>query len=478
MSTSSRIAAAPRLRRLAVGGALIAGGTAGALVLIPFSPGLDLLLVRLAWLVLVAQCFVIAYRYPSLGLVALALMIPLEISRAWLPVFQVYDPRSGNWFSWFYLEDIIEWVLILVWVIKATTGRRIRYADQRLLLGIALFSLYTMFSALRGPLEVSRYSLYIQIKYLSLVLAVAYLVRSVRVVGLIRNTILISGIALAGLTIHEFASGTHLWFPGSFYETGVGGDVWATFADRNNLARYMIVVLVFALCSIADLGWKAWIVVAGAFGTIVLSQSRSGLLVSGLAILLVFLYQRRSLTYVLVSALLMIIVVSIVFSLSGGVAATTTTQVLNISGERGWLARSALILAGLGMFSSHPIIGVGLDQFPVVFRATFGTLPGFEGLANSHTSIVTLLAEMGMIGLILMAYIFYQAWKLFKDTVKSRSHASHAIALWISCLVVLVMSQVEGRLLGDANLWFFLALLFSASNLSNGRGIDESSPHQ
>jgi O-antigen ligase len=125
------------------------------------------------------------------------------------------------------------------------------------------------------------------------------------------------------------------------------------------------------------------------------------------------------------------------------------------------------VLAGLQMFAANPVIGVGLDQFPIVFRARFGALAGFDSLANSHTSIVTILAEMGVVGFALVAYIYWSGWRCFRRSARDAEKAPLAIALWVGCLVILAMSQTEGRLLGDTNLWLFFGLLSSVAAASS-----------
>ena len=424
----------------------------------------SLLLLKFGGMVLIALCAILAWNQPVAGLVALAVFIPLEISRGWIPYFQVYDPRSGNFFSWFYLEDIAAWLLIFVWAFTPRDWRS--PIDRRLLIGIAVFTAYLLFSGLRGPVEVARYSMYIQLKYLGLFAAVAALSPTLRSVTAFRGAMLGMGVVVAVITAWEFATGNHVWFPGSFYETGVGGDVWSTFTDRNNLARYLIIVMVFALCAARRLGAIAWAIVGLAFAAIVFTRSRSGLATSAGAVLLVLLYQRRSLKVLLMSSVALTFIAIVVFKLAGSAVSTTAESLRNIQGDRGWLARSALVLAGLQMFASEPLFGVGLDQFPIVFRARFGNLPAFAGLANSHTSIITILAEMGVVGLAMVAYLYWSGWRCFRRSARDPEKAPLAIALWVGSLVILAMSQTEGRLLGDTNLWLFFGLLSSVAAAS------------
>jgi O-antigen ligase len=129
------------------------------------------------------------------------------------------------------------------------------------------------------------------------------------------------------------------------------------------------------------------------------------------------------------------------------------------------------------MFKDSPIIGVGLNNFPVVFLQRFGGVPGMSGLANSHTAFVTIAAEMGIIGLILTVLVFYQSYRVFRDVRRNPLLEPYAFATWMGILVILAMSQSEGRLLEDANLWLFMAVLIALKHLSRQIGTDENTAY-
>lgn len=407
--------------------------------------------------------FLIVLFKPEFGILILVVAIPLEISRAWVPYFRVYDLRSGNFYSWFYLEDLVEWTLILVWFLKIWSQKRVSYSKSKLLLGIIVFTGYVVLSAFRAPLEISRYSLYNQVKYLLLMLAIVEFVSSLDVLRYLRNVVLIMGLILAIVAFYESMTGNHLWNPGAYDD--VTRNAWTTFADRNNHARYMSIVMIFALCSYGELGWKAWLVAACSFGATVVSGSRSGLLFSVASMFLVLLLLSSSLKQRLKGAAGMILILTAVYIAAGDMAARTSSELLGFTSGRAWYARSMLVEAGWKMFLDNPVVGVGVDRFPTVFRQGPFVIPGMYDLVNSHTSGITIMAEMGIIGLGLIAYIYYKALMLFKSLRKHRNLASYATAFWVGSLVILAMSQSEGRLLDDPNTWFLMALLIAAGNM-------------
>ncbi|RMG39729.1 MAG: DUF4091 domain-containing protein [Candidatus Dadabacteria bacterium] len=81
-------------------------------------------------------------------------------------------------------------------------------------------------------------------------------------------------------------------------------------------------------------------------------------------------------------------------------------------------ARWNYVIAGLRMFKSHPLFGVGPGNYPVLYEQY---TPAFEewGERAAHSTWIALLAETGLPGLLLFALLFLlvlkRAWRMRRD---------------------------------------------------------------
>ena len=98
--------------------------------------------------------------------------------------------------------------------------------------------------------------------------------------------------------------------------------------------------------------------------------------------------------------------------------------------------RLMIMYAGVEMFLSHPLFGIGFDQFDkmkdIYFRSLFG-LSMNRAPATSHTTFITFLAELGLLGTILLMIFFYKNIKL---TVVPQGHTDPWM-FWGSASVVI-----------------------------------------
>ena len=133
-------------------------------------------------------------------------------------------------------------------------------------------------------------------------------------------------------------------------------------------------------------------------------------------------------------------------------------------------ARRYLVAAGFQMFYDHPLFGVGFGNFPASMLGAYaGFIAGDSKTIDSHTSFVTIIAELGLVGLALAAW---WAFEFLRSTVKSfgspvrRPFVTTAL---LALLLILLVSQLEGRFLEEPYLWLFLGVALGAQR------IDESS---
>jgi O-antigen ligase len=140
--------------------------------------------------------------------------------------------------------------------------------------------------------------------------------------------------------------------------------------------------------------------------------------------------------------------------------------------------REFLIDVGWHMFLDNPLIGVGTGNFQHALITSYRSLvPYWAEVTLSHTSIVSIMAEWGFIGLAMFAFICV---RIAATVVRCYSRARRApyqrLALaWIGAalLGIVFHSQSEGRLFDEPYLFLFLAILVAIETGARFR-LDES----
>jgi O-antigen ligase len=134
-----------------------------------------------------------------------------------------------------------------------------------------------------------------------------------------------------------------------------------------------------------------------------------------------------------------------------------TTRGLNkLTGGRVYLVK-----AGVRMFERHPIEGIGLGGFPLAFPYYRTSHAAILSLRDSHTTVVTVAAEQGLIGLAAFAFLLVT---FFATTLRKRRFgADRRLYLWqaslVACvLAVFVHSLTYNAFFEDPYMWVFMAL--------------------
>ena len=123
--------------------------------------------------------------------------------------------------------------------------------------------------------------------------------------------------------------------------------------------------------------------------------------------------------------------------------------------------RVFLIQAGLLMFQRYPVDGIGLGGFPLALPHYRTTHAASLSLSDSHTTVVTVAAEQGLIGLAAFAFLLVT---FFGTTLRKRRFgADRRLYLWQASLVagvvaVFVHSLTYNAFFEDPYTWVFMAL--------------------
>ncbi len=131
-------------------------------------------------------------------------------------------------------------------------------------------------------------------------------------------------------------------------------------------------------------------------------------------------------------------------------------------------ARVYFVIAGLKMFLAHPLLGVGWRGFPVVFQDYKPEgFPHWLPTRESHTLFATILAELGIVGMIaaiwvvwrILAFAFYHIKRMQDEYLRS---------VMIALVAIFVTFQVSLTFTGEFPnnfLWMFTGIMFAVPAL-------------
>ncbi|KUO59531.1 MAG: polymerase [Gracilibacter sp. BRH_c7a] len=281
----------------------------------------------------------------------------------------------------------------------------------------------------------------------------------------------LTALAIAPLTFYEGFTGNLIW-QGENLLREETLRVNATFIDPNIFARYIILGIVSNLVlqlQVRDKGIKLAYMASLAIllAQLAFTASRGGLLtvVAILIVALIILPNRKAVLWVLgLGALLGLLVVFL--------QPEMLTRILSIfqNPEVSNPQRLYLWKVAIAIFQDHTITGTGLGTFQTVFLSDYAQMQTVEGATLSHTTVLTIAAELGVIGLTVLGLI----WIALLGKLISLYSSSHSYQnlfhddgneyyigagsfLW--ALTVFISSQGEGRFFEDPIFWLSCAIL-------------------
>ena len=144
----------------------------------------------------------------------------------------------------------------------------------------------------------------------------------------------------------------------------------------------------------------------------------------------------------------------------------------NVSGS----ARVHFVLAGLGMWLDHPLLGAGWRAFPVILDLYKPEgFPHWIPTRESHTFLATLVGELGLMGLLAGAWL---AWRILSRGLRELRLMEDPLlkAVLIALITVFVAFQISLSFTNDFTnnfLWFFTGIIFAVIHLDRrGRSCD------
>jgi O-antigen ligase len=259
----------------------------------------------------------------------------------------------------------------------------------------------------------------------------------------------------------------------------------ATFGDPNILARYLAMVIPLAAVMILATGPRRLTLYLAipALGLstlgIIASASRSGwlvlLLIGFLAVIWapLRLYTKLALTIAGFAFLAALLGLLLAQGGSDAQRVRTLWSGVEVLGQREFL-----IKAGVAMWKDNPLIGVGAGNYQDSLIASYlHLIPAWARTTLSHTSFVSILAELGVVGAAAFAFIALRIGLVCVRVYRAAGGAPYRrlVAGWLgACFIGIVLqSQSEGRLIDEPYLWLLLAILVS---IETGRDSLEPEP--
>jgi putative inorganic carbon (HCO3(-)) transporter len=177
------------------------------------------------------------------------------------------------------------------------------------------------------------------------------------------------------------------------------------------------------------------------------SQSSFVALIVGLFVALIAVWRKRSILLVAVAAIVV---------LAAGIASPAIRHKASLSHITS--GRSTLVSKGVKVGLHHPVAGVGVGGF----RRAYADLTHLKGkepkAAASHTTPITVFAETGVPGLVLLGWLVVAALALAFRRLQASFEGAARLAFGLALVAILVHCIFYNALFEDPTFWGLLAL--------------------
>lgn len=405
---------------------------------------------------------------PAVLIPLLMLTLPLEFTRVFFPSNLIQVSR------------IVMVVMILTLLVGAYYGLKIRLPEISLWLPPAALVAYAGLSSVVTASLPGAKAVAAALAYSLVGLAIYNWARDRGAQERLWLWFAISCIGLSLIGVLQRATGGYIW---NAPDVGVSR-INATFYDPNVLGRVLTMMVVAGVAlapAIAGRRTRAVLIAATVLASAALpfTYSRQAWVFGAVVLLLAVITsgQRRNALLLAGASIAVFVAVTV---LVPEVQARINQLQHNLAGapshlfERPGLAflnylpldseRHYLIAAGLQMFYDHPLFGLGFGKYPAAISGPYHgfILSGYTTIA-SHTSLVTILAELGLVGFALTAWWVYSYTRQTVAAVKrDGAGRAYVLAPFMAVAVIFLESQLNGRLLDEPYLFVFLGLAAAA----------------
>jgi putative inorganic carbon (HCO3(-)) transporter len=396
----------------------------------------------------------------------LALALPLEISKLAFPFLQTRTELGGGLGPTSIVDAgrIVVGLAFAVWLIRPGRPRADVLPVSPLTLPLALlfaaFALSTAYAIDPAAARTESLRLLFSVGMFALL---PFFVRDRASLRWTLYAFVFAAAALAMAGVYQEATDTFFWNPG----LGLFGErrINTTFADPNHFARLLLegIVIAMMLWFFVERRVKfAFLLPAMALSilTLVFTGSRGawvvGIVTLPVAVMALPIDRTLRLRMLGLGAALLAVAVIAVAALNPYFAKRLNTFTFGFQAAG---ARPYLVEAGLNMFVDHPVTGVGVGGYQKAFDDDYYSYKDPHIKANvtiSHTSLVTIMAELGLIGLAAVAFLAVRWAAYLRELLGPAPSDMKAVLIGMVMLSVIIFlgSQTEGRFLEDPYLWF------------------------
>lgn len=401
----------------------------------------------------------------------LVLALPLEISKLAFPFLQTRSELGGGLGATSIIDAgrLVTALAFAVWLIRPHRPRADVLPSSPLTLPLALlFAVYALSAIYALDASAARTESLRLLFSLGSFALVPFFVRDRASLRWTLYAFVASAAVLAVAGIYQQATGTFFWNAGlgQFGERRIN----TTFADPNHFARFLLesIVIAMMLWFYVERRVKfAFLLPSMALAvlTLVFTGSRGawvvGLIALPIAVMTLPLERSLRLRMLGMGAALLLLAAIAVSAFNPYFAKRVNTFTFGFEAAG---ARPYLVKAGLNMFADHPIGGVGAGGYQTSFEDDYYRYKDPKIKANvtiSHTSMVSLLAELGLIGLAALAFLVVR-WAAYVRGLLGDVPAdlrAAGVGLAMITAIIFLGSQTEGRFLEDPYLWLAAGLV-------------------
>ena len=453
----------PRRQMLPLAVKLAVGTLALVVVPVAYAQPLGVFAVTLALLAVLAMA---TDRTLVIPIVLVA--VPLEVSKDYLPsVFD--DPTTPT-----VQESILDagrlamLAAAALWVVRARSGWPRDVPQSALYFPLALLAAVFALSGLSGEDSSGALrDIFRLISGIGIFAIVVLYVRDRKCLDRALLALVASGLVLALVGLFQQATDTY------FFNEGLARlDIPrrnATFFDPNLYARFLVVVVAVCLgvaASARSQPWRQYLAPAAAVLALLalpFTGSRSNWATAAVVLPLVIAMLPMG-TWRKVKLLALVAAAGAVLAYAASIADPSLIDRFRTlaSGKESLGSRSYLIEAGWQMFKDHPLFGVGLNGYRESLQGPYSDLlPRLATNFLSHSTVITIMAELGIIGLSVLAFLVYRflhlCWRLYMEA--GRADRALVAGLTGAALAIFISSQSEARLIEDPYLWIVLGLV-------------------
>lgn len=436
------------------------------------------------WAILIITILAVGWGWKNSRylLPLLILGLPLEISRTWFPHLNILD-KLGEFVGIIYFGRILTLAVIAYFIYSLLRSRR---ADQflknardhlvetfRSPLFLALGS-YIIWGAFSVIWSVDRIQTIVGVARLALLwllgAAVYDLVK--RRDGFVMVPVAFAAVSsfLAGIGVYELVSKHYIWLGENYLPFN---RINASFVDANIYARFLLIGCLATAMLMLNATRKGRLV-----GALALALQMAALLGTGSRMGWLAMIITAIGFAVLVPRRVVILSILGIFALSGVSILLNHEllgRVLELTQNFGTAStdRRYLIDSGVQMFTQHPVQGIGLAGFQHAMLTTYASIG--QGISLSHTALITTAAELGSIGLGILAIFFVYLCGRLPRARKDLRFASQQFLdtkryYWeifavLAITAIFISAQGEGRFLEDPYLWILTGYLTAVRDL-------------